>query len=148
MTMSGEKPNFNEVKDQQLPQETANQAANGEETINMKDFVIGALVGGIVGAAVGLLFAPKTGKDLRSDVVQQASNIRQKGIVLTSTAKEKTAQLSSQIKEQSSHLVEKVKSKKEKSPKVMDDGTASYEENLVDAYEGEEISEAARPSSI
>ena len=30
----------------------------------MKDFVIGALVGGIVGAAVGLLLAPKTGKDL------------------------------------------------------------------------------------
>lgn len=141
--MTGEKTNFNEVKET-LTQEAVVHEMSGEETINMKDFVIGALVGGIVGAAVGLLLAPKTGKDLRSDVVYQASQIRQKGLVLTSTAKEKTVQLSSQIKEQSSNLVEKVKSKKEKSPQVIDDGTVSYE----DAYEEEDISEVARPSSI
>ncbi|MFC5543339.1 MAG: YtxH domain-containing protein [Bacilli bacterium] len=146
--MPGDKTNFNEVKDQQAVQESLVQETREEETINMKDFVIGALVGGIVGAAVGLLLAPKTGKDLRSDVLEQASNIRQKGIVLTSTAKEKTAQLSSQIKEQSSHLVDKVKSKKDKSPQVFDDGTVSYEENLNDAYDGADISEVARPSSI
>ncbi|MEK4284362.1 YtxH domain-containing protein [Ureibacillus sp. FSL K6-0165] len=146
--MSGEKPNYNEVKKQQLPQESLVHETREEETINMKDFVIGALVGGIVGAAVGLLLAPKTGKDLRTDVAQQAVNIRQKGLVLSSTAKEKTVQLSSQIKEQSSQLVDKVKAKKVKSPQVIDDGTVSYEENLNDVYDGMDISEVARPSSI
>jgi len=141
--MTGEKTNFNEVKEE-LSNEAVVHETNGEETINMKDFVIGALVGGIIGAAVGLLLAPKTGKDLRSDVIHQASQIREKGLVLTSTAKEKTVQLSSQIKEQSSHLVDKVKGKKEKSPQVIDDGTVSYE----DAYEGADFSEIARPSSI
>ena len=121
-----------------------------EENIDMKDFVIGALVGGIVGAAVGLLLAPKTGKDLRSDVAQQAVNIRDKSLVLSSTAKEKTVQLSNQIKEQSTQIVDKVKSKTSKSPKVFDDGTVAYEEDgsLEEYYEGEDMSEVARPSSI
>lgn len=145
--MTAEKTNFNKVKEQQSVQTLSHE--NGREaTVDLKDFVIGALVGGIVGAAVGLLLAPKTGKDLRSDVAQQAVNIRQKGLVLTSTAKEKTVQLSNQIKEQSSQLVDKVKVKTAKSPRVIDDGTVSYEEDPIDSYENFDVSEAARPSSI
>ena len=53
--MTTQKPNFNEVKEQQIlkvllpqlyhPQDSIYE----EERVNMKDFVIGALVGGIVG---------------------------------------------------------------------------------------------------
>lgn len=147
--MAGEKQNFNEVKDQLLPQEVNVQESSREDTIDMKDFVIGALVGGIVGAAVGLLLAPKTGKDLRSDVAQQAVNIKQKSLVLSSTAKEKTAQISSQLKEQSTQLVDKVKSKTAKSPTMIDDGTVSYEEDPIENYyDGVDMSEVSRPSSI
>lgn len=88
-----------------------------EENVNMKDFVIGALIGGIVGAAAGLLLAPKPGKDLRSDVAIQALS-----------AKDKTVQLSKQLQEQSSQLVEKVKTlKPAKDHTVFDDGTVSSE---------------------
>lgn len=147
--MAGEKPNYNEVKEQLPKESVVNEQSHEEETIDMKDFVIGALVGGIVGAAVGLLLAPKTGKDLRSDVAQQAVNIREKGLVLSSTAKEKTAQLSSQIKEQSTQLVDKVKAKTAKSPTVFDDGTVSYEEDPIENYyDGIDMSEVSRPSSI
>lgn len=147
--MAGEKPNYNEVKDQLLPQEINMSETSEEETIDMKDFVIGALVGGIVGAAVGLLLAPKTGKDLRSDVAQQAVNIKQKGLVLSSTAKEKTAQFSTQIKEQSTQLVDKVKAKTAKTPTVFDDGTVSYDEDPIENYyDGVDMSEVSRPSSI
>lgn len=145
--MSGEKANYKNEKE--LPQENlVNAQTREEETIDMKDFVIGALVGGIVGAAVGLLLAPKTGKDLRNDVAQQAVNLRQKGIVLSTTAMEKTAQFSSQIKEQSSQLVDKVKAKTAKSPTVIDDGTVSYEEDPIERFEGFDMAEVARPSSI
>ena len=117
----------------------------------MKDFVIGALVGGIVGAAAGLLLAPKPGRDLRNDVASQAGMIKDKSVTLSSTAKEKTVQLSNQLKEQSTQLVDKVKYKTSKVPTVFDDGTVSYEgeeplEN--ETYEGVDISEASRPSSI
>ena len=98
-----------------------------EETVNLKDFVIGAFVGGIVGAAAGLLLAPKAGRELRSDVASQAVTLKDKGIVLSSTAKDKTVQLSSQLKEQSTHLVDKVKAKTQKKNPVLDDGTVSAE---------------------
>ena len=158
--MALEKPNYNEVKDlnpSHLPQVyTGNiDPIYEEETVNMKDFVIGAFVGGIVGAAVGLLLAPKAGRDLRTDVATQAVNIREKSLVLSSTAKEKTAQLSSQIKEQSTQLVDKVKTKTTKVPTVFDDGTVSYEgeepleETSSSEYtEGMDMAEISRPSSI
>jgi gas vesicle protein len=136
-----------------------------EETVNMKDFIIGALVGGIVGAAAGLLLAPKAGHELRGDVATQAVNLKDKSVEFSSTAKEKTTQ-----------LVDKVKSKSSKTPTVFDDGTVSSEgeepldeasvgdmtdgmeeaavnrhteEGLLDdALEGNAISNSARPSSI
>lgn len=98
-----------------------------EETVNLKDFVIGALVGSIVGAAAGLLLAPKAGRELRSDVATQAVTLKDKGVELSSTAKDKTVQLSSQLKEQSTHLVDKVKAKTQKTNPVLDDGTVSSE---------------------
>jgi gas vesicle protein len=36
--------------------------------MNGKDFLLGALVGGIIGAAAALLLAPKSGKELRQDI--------------------------------------------------------------------------------
>ena len=146
-----------------------------EETVNIKDFVIGALVGGIVGAAAGLLLAPKAGRELRDDVAHQTVSLKDKSMELSSTAKEKTTQLSQQLKEQSTQLVDKVKSKSSKAPTVFDDGTVSSEgeeplddvavgdmtdgieeiakrdteeELLEDALEGNDVSNAARPSSI
>lgn len=108
-----------------------------EETVNLKDFVIGALVGGIVGAAAGLLLAPKTGRELRSDVASQAVTLKDRGIELSSNAKDKTVQISSQLKEQSTQLVDKVKLKTQRGPKVLDDGTVSFEgeEPLEEGFE-------------
>lgn len=158
-----------ENKGTQLPQvyNVKNEDLYSEEKVNMKDFVIGALVGGIVGAATGLLLAPKAGRDLREDVAIQAVSLKDKSIVLSSTAKEKTAQFSSQIKEQSTQLVDKVKGKSTKVPTVFDDGTVSSEgeeplDELLDTVaifdkandqndvqdEVEDMSEVARPSSI
>ena len=137
-----------ETKGTKLPQvyTTKNEEIYSEEKVYMKDFVIGALVGGIVGAAAGLLLAPKAGRDLREDVAIQAVSLKDKSIVLSSTAMEKTAQFSSQIKEQSTHLVDKVKGKSTKMPSVFDDGTVSSEgeeplDEIVEPVSTEEISD-------
>jgi gas vesicle protein len=68
------------------------------ENINSKDFIIGSLIGAFLGATTALLLAPKSGKELRGDIGQQANVV-----------KEKTANISSVVSEQSSQLMNKVK---------------------------------------
>ncbi|MBP3038895.1 YtxH domain-containing protein [Bacillaceae bacterium Marseille-Q3522] len=56
------------------------------ENISAKDFLAGAVVGGIIGAATALLFAPKSGKELRSELNDQAALVKDKTIEIRNTA--------------------------------------------------------------
>lgn len=40
------------------------------------NFLIGAIVGGLIGAGLGLLFAPKSGIELRQDIVDYADQVQ------------------------------------------------------------------------
>ncbi|WP_391116471.1 YtxH domain-containing protein [Psychrobacillus sp. L3] len=97
------------------------------DEVNGKDFILGVLVGGIIGAATALLLAPKTGTELRENLSIQAGQLKDKTKDLSSTAMEKTTQLSKQLQEQSGQLVEKVKSIKGMPTSPQDDGTVSSE---------------------
>ena len=127
----------------QLPQELTetNKSIYGEESSGMKDFVVGAVVGGIIGAAVALLYAPKSGADLRSDVAKNASQLKEKSVELSSVAKEKTVHLSTQLKDQSTQIVEKVKSKTSKSQSA-DEEEADVVVELLD-----EVAKEVTPST-
>ena len=124
--MTQHKPNYNEVKNT-LPQVyKEDYVIYDEERTSMKDFIMGAVVGGIIGTAAGLLLAPKSGSELRDDVAVQALNLKDKSMELSTTAKDKTAQLSQQLQDQTTQLVDKVKTlKAETLPS--DDGTVSTE---------------------
>lgn len=104
-----------------MAQNQNDQNQNQESNINAKDFIIGALVGGIVGAATALFMAPKSGKELRGDLSEQAiilkertGNLRdtavQKGNEFANTAREKTNEWSQMIQLQSNELKNKMKS--------------------------------------
>ena len=117
----------------QSPQELTetNKSIYGEESFNMKNFTVGAIVGALAGAAIALLYAPKPGTALRQDVASQASTLKDKSVELSSVAKEKTAHLSSQLKEQSTQLVDKVKTKTSNDLlKASDDGTVQEESSI------------------
>lgn len=60
-----------------------------EQNINTKDFIIGALVGGMVGAALALAFAPKSGKELRRDINYGAHQAKEVAVNWKQTAQEK-----------------------------------------------------------
>ena len=98
-----------------------------DEEVNGKDFILGVLIGGIIGATTALLLAPKTGTELRGNLSTQAGQLKEKTMDLSTTAKEKTTQLSKQIQEQSGQLVDKVKAIKPTASSPLDDGTASSE---------------------
>lgn len=133
--MADKKQNFNEVKNQQfgsaLPKAKRQDKIYQEEGVcDMKNFVFGAVVGGVIGAAAALLYAPKTGKDMRDDVGLQVSHLKVKVAEGSSAAIDKTfgaaEELTKSIQKQSTQLVDKVKNlKTDNAP--LDDGTVSSE---------------------
>ncbi|WP_214481661.1 YtxH domain-containing protein [Bacillus sp. SM2101] len=94
-----------------------------KDGINTKDFLIGALVGGIVGACTTLFLTPKSGKELRSDINEQAvivkdktgqikNTVMEKGSSIAGSAKDKTAGFRKTVAQQSSNIVTKMKEMK------------------------------------
>ncbi|RBW71443.1 YtxH domain-containing protein [Bacillus taeanensis] len=82
--------------------------SNNNNNINSKDFLIGTLIGGIVGAASALLMAPKSGKELRSDINQQAAVVKDRTVQMKDTALEKSNEFASSAKERSSTIARTV----------------------------------------
>ena len=58
-----------------------------------KGLLLGFLTGGIVGASIALLYAPKRGKDLRSDIKSKAEGYRSDAEKYIDTAKEKVVEI-------------------------------------------------------
>lgn len=69
-----------------------------KDGINSKDFLIGTLIGGIIGATTALFLAPKSGKELRDDLGSQAVALRDKTDKMTADAKEKARNMSASQK--------------------------------------------------
>lgn len=81
-----------------------------------KGLVIGLLAGGAIGAITALLYAPKSGKELRSDLKKKANDLAEDASELVNTARSKAADtisqtrhradaLASEIKEQAGHIL-------------------------------------------
>jgi len=107
---------------------------DNRDSINSKDFMIGALIGGIVGAAAALFLAPKSGRELRSDINEGAKYLSdktekmrqtavEKGSEFAEVAKVKTSQITDSVSKQSAVFKENVKNLRRKS---------SVEQNPVD----------------
>ncbi|WP_010275041.1 YtxH domain-containing protein [Paenibacillus senegalensis] len=76
---------------------------------NGKDFLVGAIVGSIVGAVTALLLAPKSGKELRQDISEQAHQIGQKTKEIATEVSHKTQDIAKQVGAQTSELIDKAK---------------------------------------
>ncbi|MEH6905489.1 YtxH domain-containing protein [Neobacillus drentensis] len=107
-----------------------NQTRN-EESSN--SFLLGAIIGGVVGAAAALLLAPKTGKDLRNKFTNQAgtvidktSNIRENVITKSNEFVSKGSTLSQGIVLQSAGLLSKVKGKITSHDELEEEGVLNY----------------------
>jgi gas vesicle protein len=96
---------------------------HANESSSTKDFLVGAILGGVVGAATALFLAPKAGKELLHDLNGQAGVWKEKGIDLTDTvkekgtefisiAKDKTDQISNVVSKTSVDIMDKVKNTK------------------------------------
>jgi gas vesicle protein len=77
--------------------------------IHGKDFFIGAVVGGVLGALTALVLAPKTGKELRSDISEQYDKISEKTVEIAGTVGTKTQEIAKTVSVQTGEIVDKAK---------------------------------------
>lgn len=105
-----------------------------EESGGGSSFLVGILVGGIVGAAAALFLAPKSGKEFQADLKTQATTLKEKVAQQSDSSDDGSGGFAQQLKDQSNKVVDKVKNMKGgNSP--MDDGTASSEgEESIDIH--------------
>lgn len=103
-----------------------------------KDLLLCAVVGGVLGATAALLFAPKSGRELRSDIAEGATAVSDKTVQLATAVSQKTqaaartvssttVDLVGKAKETASSVVETVRSWKDSQSddEVLDDIQAS-----------------------
>jgi gas vesicle protein len=74
------------------------------DKLDGKDFIIGAVVGGLLGAMAALLLAPKSGRELRQDITEQYSTVSDKTQQIASTVSEKTLQIANTVGEKTASI--------------------------------------------
>ena len=93
-----------------------------------KGVLIGFLTGGAVGAVLGLLFAPKSGKEFREDIRSRSDEYLDEAEKYIAEAKDKAINLINEGKKRSDKLVKDAKSKSEQllkdAEKVFNDAKA------------------------
>jgi gas vesicle protein len=104
--MTGRELNGREVSGREL-------TTRNDTGTNSRDFLVGAIIGGLAGAAAALFLTPKSGKELRTTLNEQKDKAVTKSNELASTAKEKANSLAQSVSQQSSDLVSKVKGKQD-----------------------------------
>ena len=114
------------------------------------DLLKGLFVGGLIGVALGILFAPKSGKEMREDITRKADELLVKakeeyGKVLEksktaydasvnnledleASAKEKAAQIESMVIESAHQGIEAIKGNKNRLKMAIDAGLEAYRE--------------------
>ena len=80
-----------------------------EENKMAKGLVLGFLTGGVVGAALALLYAPKSGKELRSDIKHRTDDFIDDTSEYMQIAKEKASDLINEGKKKSEKLIKDAK---------------------------------------
>jgi len=98
LTVKGKKGEFN-MEEQEKPQ---------------CHFCMGLLIGGALGALAGIFFAPKSGKELRSDIKEKGSEVLKDGREIYSDASARVKEIIKEVKHQAKELKKEAESTGEK----------------------------------
>jgi gas vesicle protein len=96
-----------------------------EETNFGKGLLIGFLTGGAVGAVIALLYAPKSGSELRHDIREKADDYLDEAEKYISEAKDKAIDMINDGKKKSDKLI---RDAKEKSDQLLKDAEKMFKE--------------------
>jgi len=89
-----------------------------ERKTSWESFLQGFIAGGLIGAGLALIFAPKSGRELREDIKKKSAELKKDAELLYSEAKDKTEdwwhdgiKKAEQLKEDAENKLEEAKSK-------------------------------------
>ncbi|NHM30628.1 YtxH domain-containing protein [Neobacillus terrae] len=92
--------------------ENNNQMKN-ESSMGSREFMVGAVIGGLVGAAAALFLAPKSGRELRDTINQQAGSVKEKTVQLKDNVVSKSTDIVNMTKEKSASITQTVTQQKD-----------------------------------
>ena len=75
-----------------------------------KGFIFGLLAGSAIGAILALLYAPKSGKELRADIRAKTDELMDNADVLIQDARKKLPDISSEARKRGEQVISEVKS--------------------------------------
>jgi gas vesicle protein len=120
----------------------ANKGKKGE--FNMEEnekqqghFFMGFLIGSVLGALSGLLFAPKPGKDLRAEIKEKGSEVLKDGKEIYSDASAKAKEIIEEAKHQAKELKKEADRHLSEARQKAKEILASGEKKEVEAGEAE-----------
>ncbi len=82
-----------------------------DEERNTKSFIGGLITGGVLGGLAGILFAPKSGKELRKDINNKKDEILDESDMMLENAKERAWDIISEAKKKATNLIDDARSK-------------------------------------
>jgi gas vesicle protein len=94
-------------------------------------FLMGLLAGTVLGAGLGMLFAPKAGAEVRKQISEQATRLRSTATDTIHQASDKLSQVSQQASEKLSQVSQqasaKVSQTSDKVSQIVDRGREAYD---------------------
>ena len=97
-----------------------------------KDLAIGAVVGGVLGAVAALLLAPKSGRELRSDIAEGCQTVSEKTQEIAKTVGNHTAEWIGKAKDAATGVADEVRSWRESSRTALPEEEESASEAAED----------------
>ncbi len=94
-----------------------------------EDCIKGFLIGGLIGAALGILYAPKSGKDTREEICRTTQDLLEKAKAQYEDTRRKIEDLASREKEVLAENKKKLK-------KAVEAGVDAYREAKADLSQG------------
>lgn len=76
---------------------------------NVRNFLMGALAGGIAGSVTALLLAPKSGRELRKDIVVSAQQVSDRTVQIAGQVGDTTTRIVKQVSEGATDFAGKTK---------------------------------------
>lgn len=79
-----------------------------DNNMNGKDFLLGAVVGGVIGAITALLLAPKPGEELRADIKDTVNTVSTKTQEIAGQVSDRSQSLAKNVSERSQVIAKNV----------------------------------------